>query len=122
MYNKRQGTDYKTLQEFSLVADGKRLLEGIRESVITGKPIKYKSKKVAPKVTKETQIDLFDVENTPNVLSVNRSVLESLNDELDNFKNIDEEKSKEISKFVKEDTITDASVIDQIKDALSCFK
>jgi hypothetical protein len=122
MYNKREGTDFKTLQEFSLTADGKRLLEGIRESVITGKPIKYKSKKTAPKVTKEVQIDLFDVENTPNVLSVNRSILESLNDELNNFKNIDEDKSKEISKFVKEDTITDASVIEQIKDALSCFK
>lgn len=122
MYNKREGTDFKTLQEFSLTSDGKRLLEGIRESVITGKKVKYKSKKVAPKVTEETQINLFDVENTPNVLSINRSVLESLNDELNNFKNIDEEKSKEISKFVKEDTITDASVIEQIKEALSCFK
>ena len=122
LHNSKNGTEFKTLQEYASIKEGKTKLEGIRESVITGKPIKYAPKKKAPAVGKEQQIDLFDVVNTPNVLSTNRNMLESLNDELKDFKTLDAEKSKEISKFVKEDIITDASIIDQLKDALSCFK
>jgi hypothetical protein len=122
LHNSKNGTEFKTLQEYALIKEGKTKLEGIRESVITGKPIKYVSKKKAPAAGKEQQIELFDVVNTPNVLSTNRNMLESLNDELKDFKTLNAEKSKEISKFVKEDIITDASIIDQLKDALSCFK
>jgi hypothetical protein len=122
LHNSKNGTDFKTLQEYASIKEGKTKLEGIRESVITGKPIKYAPKKKAPAVGKEQQIDLFDVVNTPNVLSTNRNMLESLNEELKDFKTLNAEKSKEISKFVKEDIITDASIIDQLKDAFSCFK
>jgi len=122
VHNSKNGTDFKTLQEYASIKEGKTKLEGIRESVITGKPIKYAPKKKAPTAGKEQQIDLFDVVNTPNVLSTNRNMLESLNEELKDFKTVNAEKSKEISKFVKEDIITDASIIDQLKDALSCFK
>jgi hypothetical protein len=123
LYNKKNGTEFKTLEGFAATKEGKQSLEGIRESVITGKPIKYKSKKTSiKKPTQEVQINLFDTVNTPTVLSTGRNILESLNDELADFKSIVEEKSKEISKFVDEDAISESSIIEQLKKAAECFK
>lgn len=123
LYNSKNGTEFKTLQEFAATKEGKQSLEGVRESVITGKPIKYKSKKVSvTKPTKEIQITLFDTVETPNVLSTGRKILESLNNELADFKSIAQESSKEISKFVDEGTISESSIIEQLKKAAECFK
>ena len=123
LYNSRNGTEFKTLEEFAATKEGKQSLEGVRESVITGKPIKYKSKKVSvKKPTEEVQITLFDTVETPNVLSTGRQILESLNNELADFKSIAQESSKEISKFVDEGTISESSIIEQLKKAAECFK
>ena len=123
-HNKDKGTTYKTLQEYYTGIDGgKGKLEGIRESVITGKAVKYTSKKVKIKQpVQEVQINLFDVVETPNVLSANRVVLENLNKELADFKSIVEENSKEISKFVEEGTVSESSILEQLKKAAECFK
>lgn len=122
LYNSRNGTEFKTLEEFA-AKEGKQSLEGIRESVITGKPIKYKSKKVSvTKPIEEVQVTLFDTVETPNVLSTGRQILESLNNELADFKSIAQESSKEISKFVDEGTISESSIIEQLKKAAECFK
>jgi len=123
LYNKKNGTEFKTLEEYAATKEGRKSLEGIRESVITGKPIKYTSKKTTvKKPSQEVQINLFDTAETPNVLSTGRNILESLNNELADFKSIVEEKSKEISKFVDEGTISESSIIEQLKEAAKCFK
>ena len=123
MHNKKNGTEFKTLEEYASIKDGRKKLEGIRESVITGKPVKYAPKKVTvKKPTQEVQISLFDTVETPTVLSTGRDILESLNNELADFKSIVEEKSKEISKFVDEGTISESSIIEQLKKAAECFK
>jgi len=123
LYNTKKGTEFKTLKEFYSTIDGKNSLDGIRESVITGKGIKYKNKKVSiEKPVTETQSDLFDVVNVPNVLSVKLAAIELLNSELNDFKTKTEESSKEISKFVKEGIVTESSIIEQLKDAVACFK
>jgi hypothetical protein len=123
LYNKKNGTEFKTLEEYAATKEGRKSLEAIRESVITGKPIKYTSKKTTvEKPSQEVQINLFDAVETPNVLSTGRNILESLNNELSDFKSIVEEKSKEISKFVDEGTISESSIIEQLKEAAKCFK
>lgn len=123
LHNKKNGTDFKTLEEYASIKDGRKKLEGIRESVITGKPVKYAPKKVSvKKPSEEVQINLFDTVETPNVLSTGRDILESLNNELADFKSIVEEKSKEISKFVDEDAISESSIIEQLKKAAECFR
>lgn len=123
LHNKKHGTDFKTLKEYASIKEGRKKLEGIRESVITGKPVKYSSKKVEiKKPEKEVEINLFNTENAPSVLSTNRDILKSLNDELSDFKSIVKENSKEISKFVSEDPISESSIIEQLKKAAKCFK
>jgi uncharacterized membrane protein len=123
LYNTKKGTEFKTLKEFYNTIDGKNSLDGIRESVITGKAIKYKNKKITiEKPVEEVQTNLFDVVKIPNVLSINLASLELLNSELDDFKTKTEESSKEISKFVKEGAVTESSIIEQLKDAVACFK
>jgi hypothetical protein len=123
LYNKKHGTEYKTLEQYAAKKHGRKSLEGIRESVITGKKIKYQSKKVSiKKPTEEVQVNLFDTVNTPDILSTNRNILESLNNELSDFKSIVEENSKEISKFVDEGTISESSILEQLKEAAKCFK
>lgn len=123
LYNKKNGTEFKTLEEYAATKEGRKSLEGIRESVITGKRIKYASKKVTvTKPSEEIQINLFDTVETPNVLSTGRNILESLNNELADFKSIVQENSKEISKFVSEDPISESSIIEQLKKAAECFK
>lgn len=123
LYNKKNGTEFKTLEEYAATKEGRKSLEGVRESVITGKPIKYTSKKTTvKKPSQEVQINLFDTVETPNVLSTGRNILESLNNELSDFKSIVEESSKEISKFVDEGTISESSILEQLKEAAKCFK
>lgn len=123
LYNTKKGTEFKTLKEFYNTIDGKNSLDGIRESVITGKAIKYKNKKITiEKPVEEVQTNLFDVVKIPNVLSINFASLELLNSELNDFKTKTEESSKEISKFVKEGAVTESSIIEQLKDAVACFK
>ena len=123
LYNKKNGTEFKTLEEYAATKEGRKSLEGIRESVITGKRIKYTSKKVTvTKPVEEVQISLFDTVETPNVLSTGRNILESLNNELADFKSIVQENSKEISKFVSEDPISESSILEQLKKAAECFK
>ena len=77
---------------------------------------------VVEKPVEETQSSLFDVVKIPNILSIKLASLELLNLELNDFKTKTEESSKEISKFVKEGTVTESSIIEQLKDAVACFK
>lgn len=123
LFNFKNGTEFKTLKEFYSTIDGKNRLEAIRESVITGKAVKYKTKKVTiAQPVEETQTNIFDVVNTPNVLSLKLNSLKAVNKELSDFKTKTEESSKEISKFVKEGAVTETSIIQQLKDAAACFK
>jgi len=123
LYNKKNGTEFKTLEEYASIKEGRKRLEGIRETIVTGKRVKYESKKVnVTKPVVEEQVNLFDTVETPNVLSTSRDILESLNNELTDFKAIVKENSKEISKFVSEDPISESSIIEQLKKAAECFK
>ena len=65
-YNTRNNTTFATLEEYYNTPKGRELLEGIRESVITGNPVKYKkSKSVVTTLQVENQPTLFSTTTSP---------------------------------------------------------
>lgn len=65
-FNSRNKTNFETLEEYYKTPKGKELLTAIRESIITGQPVKYgKPKAVVVTTNDENQPTLFDTTTTP---------------------------------------------------------
>ncbi len=168
-YNKKNGTDIKTLEDYYKIIDGKMILDMIKESILTNTPldkIKAQRKKQAKENLEKPE--LFETTSSPFVggpalplgaVEELHDAIKGLVEELDSttdaklIKSLKEdkefeeknefgdpsvvsdidaqiamlqkrlnEKSEIFGKFVGEDTVTEQSIIDQLRDINSCFK
>lgn len=127
-YNKENEKSIKTLEEFYEVPVGRKKLIEIRESVVTGKRIKSAPRKKIT-ITDDTKNQplLFDTTTTESPISSKQDVLKLLNDELSAFKDFTKKEdttviSEKNTKFVVEETVTESSMLAQLKDVAGCFK
>jgi hypothetical protein len=122
-YNGRNNTEFTTLEEYHKTPKGKELLEGIRESVLTGKPVKYtKSKGVVTTLQVEEQLTLFSTTTTPSTsASLTLESLQILNSKVEEFKAQLKDNSEKSSKFVNEGTVSESSIIEELQRITSCF-
>ena len=185
-YNKNNETQIETLEDYYKIPEGKRNLDDIKESVLTGVPlnkIKQKRKKAARE--EQEQLDLFE-DTTSGFVGGPALPLQSVQDLFDRLESataetpqtsssVDERKAKslgmfniipnfrddsgyvgtyytpmgteeiiegltyedvqskleakynseiseKIGKFVKEDTVSEESILDQLRKINSCFK
>ena len=65
-FNSMNKTNFETLEEYCKTPKGKELLNAIRDSVISGQPVKYgKPKAIVVTTNDENQPTLFDTTTTP---------------------------------------------------------
>jgi hypothetical protein len=115
-YNSRNNTTFATLEEYYNTPKGRELLEGIRESVITGNPVKYKKSK--------SVVTTLEVENQPTLFSTTTSPATSASLTLEGLQTLHAEiqkVSEKSSKFVEGPTVTEESILDQLRDITECF-
>jgi hypothetical protein len=122
-YNSRNNTEFKTLEEYYATPKGRELLEAIRESVLTGKPVKYtKPKAVVTTLQVEDQPTLFSTTTTPSTsASLTLESLKLLNSKVEEFKAQLKDNSEKSSKFVNEGTVSESSIIEELQKITSCF-
>lgn len=115
-YNSRNNTTFATLEEYHSTPKGRELLEGIRESVVTGNPVKYKKSKAF--------VTTLEIENQPTLFSTTTSPATSASLTLAGLQTLHAEiqKVSEISsKFVEGPIVTEQSILDQLRDITECF-
>lgn len=122
-YNSRNNTEFKTLAEYYATPKGRELLEAIRESVLTGKPVKYsKPKPVVTTLQVENQPTLFSTTTTPSTsASLTLESLKLLDSKVEEFKAQLKDNSEKSSKFVNEGTVSESSIIEELQKITSCF-
>jgi hypothetical protein len=122
-YNSRNNTEFRTLEEYYATPKGRELLEAIRESVLTGKPVKYsKPKPVVTTLQVEDQPTLFSTTTTPSTsASLTLESLKLLNSKVEEFKAQLKDNSEKSSKFVNEGTVSESSIIEELQKITSCF-
>lgn len=122
-YNSRNNTEFKTLEEYYATPKGRELLEAIRESVLTGKAVKYsKPKPIVTTLQVEDQPTLFSTTTTPSTsASLTLESLKLLNSKVEEFKAQLKDNSEKSSKFVNEGTVSESSIIEELQKITSCF-
>lgn len=125
-YNSRNKTDIKTLDEYFKLADGRRLLEQIKDSVITGKPVKYKKNNKSQVTNTEVeQMSLFDTTASVNATGLNVQDLIDFANEFREFKLNALQNTEKFSKFVEggilSEEISEQSILDELKDIHKCI-
>lgn len=125
--NSRGNSKFETLREYYKTPKGKRLLNAIKESVITGKPVKYRSKKAAPvSSTKVTQPTLFQTPSSGKSATLTLSSLQKLNAKIKEIREQGLQDPNKMSKFVEkgdvaEAVVTETSILSKLQDITSCF-
>ena len=116
--NRREKTMFSSLEEYYKTPNGKRRIEAIRESIITGKPVNYKAKKAAAPVTpSEKQLALFGT--TATTATKPALTLESLQELYAKAVEIREQalqNTEKNGKFVEE-----GQIIEDLRKITSCF-
>jgi len=116
--NSREKTMFSSLEEYYKTPNGKRRIDAIRESVITGKPVNYKAKKAAVTVTPSTQqVSLFNT--TATTATKPALTLESLQELYAKAVEIREQalqNTEKNGKFVEE-----GQIIEDLRKITSCF-
>jgi len=116
--NSREKTMFSSLEEYYRTPNGKRRIEAIRESVITGRPVNYKTKKAAVSVTPATtQLPLFGT--TTTTATKPALTLESLQELYAKAVEIREQalqNTEKNGKFVEE-----GQIIEDLRKITSCF-
>ena len=125
-YNKANETTIQTLEDYYKIPEGKRNLDDIKESVLTGVPlnkIKQKRKKAARE--EQEQLDLFE-DTTSGFVGGPALPLQSVQDLFDRLEGMTQEESTEMSekigKFVSEGKVSEETILDQLRKINSCFK
>lgn len=127
LYNKRQGTSIMSLTEYYNTLDGSRFLEAIRESLLTGKPVRYNKKKAAVTVAvPTTQIALFERPSEGRTASVTLGSLEDLYSKVVEFRNSTLQNPNKMIKFVGTETtapntVTESSILGKLQEITTCF-
>jgi hypothetical protein len=127
LYNKRQGTSIMSLTEYYNTLDGARFLEAIRESLLTGKPVRYNKKKAAVTVAvPTTQIALFERPSDGRTASVTLGSLEDLYSKVVEFRNSTLQNPNKMIKFVGTETtapntVTESSILGKLQEITTCF-
>lgn len=124
-FNAAHQTEYSTLEEYNKTADGAKLLAAIRDSVLTGEPIKYNKKQPIIIPSSENQPVLFNTTTSNKGTAIELGKLTQLDERI---KKIQYEalqyKDKNVN-FVDESAlvgeVTPLSIIEQLQKISSCF-
>lgn len=125
--NSRESTKSTTLREYYKTTKGKRLLDAIKESVITGKPVQYRSKKATPRTsTKVTQPVLFETPSSGKSATLTLSSLQMLNAKIKEIREQALQDPNKMSKFVEKGdvasaVVTETSILSKLQEISSCF-
>lgn len=124
-FNSMNKTSFETLEEYYKTPKGKELLTAIRESVITGQPIKYgKPKAVIVTKSDESQPTLFDTTVSPATsASLTLESLQTLHKQIQGVISTAEmqQVSEKSSKFVEGGIVTEESILDELRKITDCF-
>lgn len=126
-YNKRNKTSFTSLEEYYRTPDGKFLIDANKESLLTGKPVNYKKKKVAVAVTAAVQqVTLFETPSSGRATSLTLQSLETLHAKVVEFRNLALQNPNKFSKFVEKGnvtpvSVTESSVLSKLQEITSCF-
>ena len=125
-YNKKNGTEIKTLEAYSKIPDGKRNLNDIKEAIITNVPLaQVKAKRKKLEKQEAEQLDLFD-DTTSGFVGGPALPLQSVQDLFERLEGVSTvqpaEVSEKIGKFVKEEQVSEDTILDQLRKINSCFK
>ena len=125
--NSRSTEKSNTLREYYKTAKGKRLLDAIKESVITGQPVKYRAKKASPVTpTNVTQPVLFETPSSGKSATLTLSSLQKLNAKIKEIREQGLKDPNKMSKFVEKGNlagavVTETSILSKLQEISSCF-
>ena len=124
-FNSMNKTNFETLEDYYKTPKGKELLTAIRESVITGQPVKYgKPKAIVVTTNDESQPTLFDTTTTPATsASLTLESLQTLHKQIQGIISTAEmqQVSEKSSKFVEGGIVTEESILDELRKITDCF-
>jgi hypothetical protein len=118
-------TNFETLEEYYKTPKGKELLNAIRDSVISGQPVKYgKPKAIVVTTNDENQPTLFDTTTSPATsASLTLESLQALHSKIQGSISTPEVQqiSEKNSKFVEGGIVTEESILDELRKITDCF-
>ncbi len=118
-YNSRKKTMFTSLEEYYRTPDGKRLINAIVESEVSGKPVDYKTKKpaVTTQSTAVSQPTLFATTSTQGTTpAVTLESMQKLYTQALQLRDQVLQNSEKNGKFVEE-----GQIIDELREITSCF-
>jgi hypothetical protein len=124
-FNSMNKTNFETLEEYYKTPKGKELLNAIRDSVISGQPVKYgKPKAIVVTTNDENQPTLFDTTTSPATsASLTLESLQALHSKIQGSISTPEVQqiSEKNSKFVEGGIVTEESILDELRKITDCF-